>query len=508
MKLAYLQSFLEGEARDVVSDWSITNANYAVVWNTLIQHYENERRMVHSHLADLFSVASMRSVSSTEVKRILSEVVTTVKFLRVLGRNTEGWSDILVFILTSKMDHKTRRDWERQLGKTTQSPSFERVKTFLEGQAPMLESVEVMSKMDKQLLIATQDQVAKKHAQVKPKVNAVHATQVKSNGKVATLERKCALCSQSHSIGRCEIFIKKSINDRRSVVVSKRLCFNCLGFHAVKDCTSDKRCNTCQGKHHTLLHYVRSKVSLSSSSAASDGLNSRESMNSTEVSHAPAPGVSTSTQCTLVQSCNQVLGIPEGYGTGVFLSSVMIFVVSQSGERIKVRALIDQCSQSSFISETLAKRLKLKGKRVQAVVTSIGGKGVVKCNDQTEFTITPYFRSKFSHKVDALIVSRVSNYVPPKVFVNSTLIHLLNLELADPDFTLDYPVEVLLGADVHAEIVLGEIVKGKQGEPIATSSKLGWYISGQVPSRSSSLVSNITVSHHSASSDTLSDLLQ
>ena len=48
---------------------------------------------------------------------------------------------------------------------------------------------------------------------------------------------------------------KMSINDRRTYVFEKRLCFNCLlPGHRGSSCRSAKRCTRCNSKHHTLLH--------------------------------------------------------------------------------------------------------------------------------------------------------------------------------------------------------------------------------------------------------------
>ena len=39
------------------------------------------------------------------------------------------------------------------------------------------------------------------------------------------------------------------------VVIQKKLCFSCLNSsHRLKNCTSQSRCKTCSGKHHTFLH--------------------------------------------------------------------------------------------------------------------------------------------------------------------------------------------------------------------------------------------------------------
>lgn len=81
----------------------------------------------------------------------------------------------------------------------------------------------------------------------------------------------------------------------------------------------------------------------------------------------------------------------------------------------------------NHLSDTLSKRLRLKGEQAHAHVSSIRGGEVAKCTSHAEFTVSPHFKSRFSYDVRALIVSKVSSFVPPKLFVNFTRSHLLNL---------------------------------------------------------------------------------
>ena len=69
--------------------------------------------------------------------------------------------------------------------------------------------------------------------------------------------RSCTACdSLSHPIWKCKKFIESSISKRRALVKQKGLCFNCLGKdHLVKVCSNKKRCKTCSGNHHSLLHF-------------------------------------------------------------------------------------------------------------------------------------------------------------------------------------------------------------------------------------------------------------
>ena len=46
----------------------------------------------------------------------------------------------------------------------------------------------------------------------------------------------------------------QDINERRKIISSKKLCFNCIGEeHCASNCKSQKSCMKCKGHHHTSL---------------------------------------------------------------------------------------------------------------------------------------------------------------------------------------------------------------------------------------------------------------
>ena len=54
MKLHYLRTHLIGEALEKIKSLSITNDNYERAWASLVDYYENQRRIVGPHISELF----------------------------------------------------------------------------------------------------------------------------------------------------------------------------------------------------------------------------------------------------------------------------------------------------------------------------------------------------------------------------------------------------------------------------------------------------------------------
>ena len=73
------------------------------------------------------------------------------------------------------------------------------------------------------------------------------------NRNVST--RRCPLCERSHDLDDCNDYKRKSVEERRSFLADKALCFACYGEnHQSKRCTKKRTCKKCEKPHPTLLH--------------------------------------------------------------------------------------------------------------------------------------------------------------------------------------------------------------------------------------------------------------
>ena len=86
--------------------------------------------------------------------------------------------------------------------------------------------------------------------------------------------------------------------------------------------------------------------------------------------------------------------------------------------------------------------------------------------------------TSFSCEVEALILPKVSGYKPIESTKGKTWSYLENLMLAYPHFSTAHPIDMLLRATVHAQIVESQVIKAKGDDPIATKTQLGWIVSG------------------------------
>lgn len=137
----------------------------------------------------------------------------------------------------------------------------------------------------------------------------------------------------------------------------------------------------------------------------------------------------------------------------------MVGVYDVNGAVTLLRALLDQGSQSSFISESAAQTLKFKREGVNALVSGIGNK-MQKATAMIQVTIFPRFESTFEMKTNAVVLpklTKISSHISTKLdceFLN-------NLSLADPSFLKQSEIDIILGAAEYANVLKMGLIKSE-----------------------------------------------
>ncbi|XP_063830279.1 uncharacterized protein LOC135079557 [Ostrinia nubilalis] len=91
--------------------------------------------------------------------------------------------------------------------------------------------------------------------------------------------------------------------------------------------------------------------------------------------------------------------------------------------------------------------------------------------------------------LDMHVITHICGEQPLAKLNTSGWTHINALPLADPGFDIPGPIDVLLGADVFAESLLSQRIKGdNSNQPLAINSVFGWLLLGRTPLVTSSLV--------------------
>jgi len=421
----------------------------------LKSRYDNQRRLVHEHIHVLITLPQASSDSAVSLTALRDKSKIAVLALKNLGRSVDTWDDILVYLIVQKFDKTTRKAWELQLGDTDQYPSYELLEQFLASRIRALENLAPTG--------------------TKLKKNPVSIQSHLANTKTI----KCPLCQKTHYLSACQEFQRKTCDERRELVKQLHCCFNCLSSrHQRNDCKSKHTCRHCQQNHHTLLH-----------------------LNQNTNSNTDNSDTVKTTKCEDNETVNSHLLANTSFSKcGILLATAWIQVSGSSGRKTTVRALLDQGSVTTIITERLVQRLRLPRTHVSVSIVGVG-ETVSQARHTAQINITSRIDKGPVLSVNALVLKSLTSYAPSRSHCITDLMYLHNLELADPDPTSSYPIDIIVGADLYSSILLPGIHKRSQHEPLAQNSIFGWLLSGPITSNIPSVVASIPIHHCTVNED-------
>lgn len=174
----------------------------------------------------------MKSESASELRKVFHSVASTVNALESIGRPITNCEDLFVHLCAELLDSRTRREWEHSVECTTNPPSYDTLRQFLEHHMHTLEIIQASksdSNMDKSSDSSTR--AARTHHAQKKDFNA----------------ERCAACKENYFLMFCDKCRNKAPLERKQLVEANHLCINCLGKHKVSDCSSKRTCSVCFG---------------------------------------------------------------------------------------------------------------------------------------------------------------------------------------------------------------------------------------------------------------------
>ncbi|XP_018360741.1 PREDICTED: uncharacterized protein LOC108759682 [Trachymyrmex cornetzi] len=444
-KLQYLKTCLISPADHLLKNMAVTEGNFQRSWDALIAFYENKRVLVNAALHSLLSLKRMTKESAVEMERLYTSILQIYRSLENLQRPVDSWDDFLVFIATQRLDSESVKAWEHHLGATKEPPTWSQFTEFLISRLRSLQAFEKSR--------------AGKSLQVQPTTAKTHY-QGRSSRNDSNKENGCPICSGKHYTSSCPQYSTKTVQQRKLVITKYKLCFNCLGSHRIAECKSTRRCLKCGLRHHTTLHTAASStISIKEVGKASD-----KPATIKQPTDEPRTAISA---VTSIAPSHRVL-----------LATARIRVTSSNGHTTIIRALIDQGSEISVISERIVQRLNMKRNRSSLSLIGIGAKASNRTKGVVNITLSPHFESDFKCGVDAYVLVKLTSLVPSMHAGLNWWPHLEGLQLADPDFAQPGSIDLILGADVYGTILLEGLIKGSSKAPIAQHTSFGWMISG------------------------------
>ncbi|XP_070165291.1 uncharacterized protein [Polyergus mexicanus] len=387
-------------------------------------------------------------------------------------------ADVIVYIVSQKFSPRTRNEWNLQRGKSTASPTYEEIRDFM--------TLRIRGLTDHSKLNANTSSHKNKGSN-RASVN-----------NVAT--EKCLNCSGNHNLMLCDEFKRKSVEQRTQFLKSHKCCFNCLKVgHFPTSCKSKKRCNLCRRAHHTLLHRDSNipvqKIS-ENSVLENKTLNAQPSGSAT-------PEIKNETAVASVQTIHSPLKNPPN----VLLATAWVILRTIEGRKFKVRALLDQGSAVSFISESLCQTMRTKRSRASLHVQCFGERYSGIAKSQVSLTLESCNgRGSSTFSLTAFVYQKITSYAGSRTKTVDYWPHLRKLPLADPDPFSNHPIHLLIGSDLYGSLLKQKVKHGPTGTPTAQLTALGWILSG--PTGTSNSITGSATSLNCVTIPSLDSLLQ
>lgn len=476
----YLQAALKGEACKVLSSLSVSDANYETAWKLLTERYENKKAIIHSHVKAIFELSSINKDAHSLLRIFLDDFLSHYRSLENLGEGVEHWHTVLIYLLTTKLDNTSRREWEIH-SRNDDSPTMDNFIAFLTQRCKVLETMHFKS----------------------PHTSAPYKRPIaKSLSYVSSASNQisCPLCSNTHHIYNCNKFVNMPVNRKFQEVRRMHLCTNCLrSGHSNSECKS-QNCKTCNKKHNTLLHsphtehhetnqnnkntnarvtqhptpHTRSENAQYTQHNAHNNTN----ISDTKTYHSQAHIVDnhpSSGNLSINSHCSHAN--PDSL---VLLSTALVLVNDSMGNPVTCRALLDSGSQSSFITQKMHDRLNTPTHETKIPISGINQQ-ITYITKRTNLTIKSRC-DNFTTSLPFLVINRITN-VTPQITFDRTLLNIpTNVALADGNFHKPSEVDMLLGANIFYDLLcVGKINLGR-GLPNLHKTKLGWIVTGQMNS--------------------------
>lgn len=151
------------------------------------------------------------------------------------------------------------------------------------------------------------------------------------------------------------------------------------------------------------------------------------------------------------------------------------------GQKETLRALIDPASQDSFVTSSAVQSLGLTKSSANVKVSGVGGAAASKRSSQVELHLSPHYPSQQQFHTTTLVISNITSRLPERYIPLDTLPQFPNnIVMADPAFNQPGQIDLLLGADMFAEIIKAGTNKYNNNKLLLQNTELGWILAGRM----------------------------
>ena len=457
-KFNYLRSLLEGPAAGAIRGLPLTAENYEAAKSILKKRFGQPQIIINAHMEGLVKLAAVTVDNDLKRLRFLYDRIEAhVRALQALGIDSGSYGKLLIPLLMEKLPSSMRLI----ISRTVDDPQWD-LDVLLKAFDHEIEARERCEPIGTN---PTDSPTPKKPLSVPTskgkEVSSASALTNQSEGSVT-----CTFCRQRHPSASCSIVT--DIEARRNLLKRQGRCFVCLRrSHIARDCSPNKTCRICSGRHHMSI----------CERASCDRVTSENTSQRNNVVWANEADRRESKSSTTVYVDSN---------TSILLQTAIASVsrIHQQHPVVKMRILFDSGSQRSYISERAKRKLGLLSKRKEKLLIKTFGQENEELRECDVVELCVRGLSECSGvQMTALSVPLICSPLKEQAvqFAQQSFSHLEDLKLADqPSESCGSEVDVLIGNDFYWSFFTGETKRGELG-PVAMKTSLGWVLSGSMP---------------------------
>ena len=255
------------------------------------------------------------------------------------------------------------------------------------------------------------------------------------------LKEKCPVCTLQHDMDDCPTFSSKTVREKKDFLFKARMCFCCYGRnHAASKCENKRTCRTCSKEHPTALHDVTFKT----------------------------------------------LAVRQKRGSATCIVPIRLRHETWKDKEIEVYALLDECSDGTFISESILHKFEDELKRNTTVEVD-----TINLKSEREAIAMKNLIVRGSEELER--VYGLEEIKLPETFSQARIPmdeddvltandlkrweYLKEVAACTLPVAKDIPFGLLIGNNCPKALEPLKVIASRDNGPYATRSRLGWYVS-------------------------------
>ncbi|XP_033229135.1 uncharacterized protein LOC117180750 [Belonocnema kinseyi] len=254
---------------------------------------------------------------------------------------------------------------------------------------------------------------------------------------------------QEHTIYSCEKFLNLSPKERQEAVKKNSLCTNCLHPNQrVNECHGGP-CRICGKRDNSLLHVDRENI-------ANSEKNSQKNSSVNMQAHS----------------------VQDDSDAYMLLSTAVVDIFDNEGKPHTCQILLDNGSQSNYMTEKMASLLKIPKYPVDIDVSGLNSVAT-----EVKNSVVASIKSRFNNyekTLNFLLVDQVTKKLPAIPLDRNSFQIPSNIYLADPEFYKRGEIHALSGVRQFYRVLCSGQIEIQGQETIFQKTKLGWVVSDTI----------------------------